>query len=600
MRKNKLTQAEIKRPEQGRRLLSRFFVTGLLFLLPLAVLLYDFQGEIGRGIHTAELERDGVAYSRPLTALLLDSVQSDSDPSRLPAVASDVAVMDLADKKYGQTLDTQGDWRELRAEWLRLQEANLTPEQQRERQTHFEQGLSDLLTTAGNTSNLILDPEMDSYYTMDTCIAQVPKIVISAGQTNAAAALLPTGSAVLPPVDQERLVTLRGQVSAPMAAIRYDLGQAAGATPMLRPALSEPTEALGSAVEAYVGAVQDDINSRSHPETPPSPQAVYQASRGYDQAALRSLDGLLAQRVAVFEERRSRVFSLAAVCTFLALLFFAGLYRVTMRTLRQAQEAERRIAEAASREVDMRLQTVISSVPVVVFALDTHGVFTFSDGQGLSALGMTPGEMIGRSIFEVYAGEAEMLDSVPIALAGFSHTWTYEVRGRHHETHMTPLHDEDGTLTGVVGVAYDLTEHKRLERQLAHQAFHDSLTGLPNRALFLDRLTHALARSERQGSAVAVLFVDLDNFKVVNDSLSAVAVLFVDLTTSKSSTTAWGIPWATPCCLKSLPGWQPVGGPGTPWRVLAAMSSPCCWKICRAGPPPRKWQPGSLTPWPCR
>jgi len=520
MRKIKLTRAEIARHEQGRRRLpSRFIVTGLLFLLPLAVLLYDFQGEIGRGLHVARLERDGVAYSRPLTALLLDSVQSDSDPSKQPAVGADIAAMDQADQKYGQTLSTNDDWCRLRAEWLRLHEANLTPEQQRERQTHFEQGLADLLTTTGNTSNLILDPEMDSYYTMDTCITQIPQIVIATGQTNAAAALLPTGSAVLPPVDQERIVTLRGQVSAPMVTIRYDIGQVTKATPVLRPALCVPTQALDTDVQAYVGAIQDDVNSMSHPKTPPSPVAVYQASRDYDQAALRSLDGLLAQRIAVFAERRDRVFSVTAVCTFFALLFFAGLYRVTMTTLRQAQEAERRIAEAASREVDMRLQTVISSVPVVVFALDTRGVFTFADGQGLSALETTPAEMVGRSIFDVYAGEAEMLDPVPIALAGFAHTWTYEVRGRHHETHMTPLHDDDGTLTGVVGVAYDLTEHKRLERQLAHQAFHDSLTGLPNRALFLDRLAHALARSERQGSAVAVLFVDLDNFKVVNDSL---------------------------------------------------------------------------------
>jgi len=520
-RKIKLTQAErLPRYEQGRRRLpSRFIVTGLLFLLPLGVLLYDFQGEIGRGIQVARLERDGVAYSRPLSALLLDSVQSDSDPSRLPAVASDMAIMDEADSTYGQTLGTHDDWCQLQAEWRRLNEPDLTMEQKRERQTHFEQGLADLLTTTGNTSNLILDPDMDSNYTMDTVIAQLPQIIISSGQTNAAAALLPTGSATLPPVDQERIITLRGQINAPMVAVRYDIGQATGAAPLLSPVLTGPTQNLDTAVQAYMGAIQDDINSMSHPRTPPSPRAVYQTGRQYDQAAFGSLDGLLAQRIAVFSERRGRVFSLAAVCTFFALLFFGGLYRVTMKTLRQAQEAERRIAEAASREVDMRLQTVISSVPVVVFALDTRGVFTFSDGQGLSALGLTPGEVVGRSIFEVYAGEAEMLDPVPVALAGFPHTWTYEVRGRHHETHMTPLHDDDGTLTGVVGVAYDLTEHKRLERQLAHQAFHDSLTGLPNRALFVDRLNHALARSERQQSAVAVLFVDLDNFKVVNDSL---------------------------------------------------------------------------------
>jgi diguanylate cyclase (GGDEF)-like protein/PAS domain S-box-containing protein len=517
----KLTQANAwLRYDQGqRRLLTRFIVTGLLFLLPLGVLLYDFQGEIGRGMAIAEQERIGVAYSRPLSTLLIDSVQADSDPAAQSAVAADMAIMDKADRAYGQTLGTHNDWGQLRAEWIRLSEPNLTLEQKRERQTYFEQGLADLLTTTGNASHLTLDPDRDSNPTMDTAITQIPQIMINSGQTNAAAALLPTGSATLPPVDQERITTLRGQIQTPMVAVRYDIGRAIRATPSLMPALYAPTQSLDAAVQDYGGAVQDDINSMSHPQTPPSPLAVYKAGREYDQAAFSSLDGLLSQRAAVFAARRGRVDALAGVCAFFALLFLAGLFRVTMQTLRQAQEAERRIAEAASREVDMRLQTVISSVPVVVFALDTLGVFTFSDGQGLAALGLTPGEVVGRSIFDVYAGEAELLDPVAIALAGTPHTWTYEVRGRHHETHMTPLSNEAGILTGVVGVAYDLTEHKRLERQLAHQAFHDSLTGLPNRALFLDRLTHALARSERQQSAVAVLFVDLDNFKVVNDSL---------------------------------------------------------------------------------
>jgi diguanylate cyclase (GGDEF)-like protein/PAS domain S-box-containing protein len=79
--------------------------------------------------------------------------------------------------------------------------------------------------------------------------------------------------------------------------------------------------------------------------------------------------------------------------------------------------------------------------------------------------------------------------------------------------------DVDGRVLRGVGTVLDITDRKLAEQALQHQAFHDALTGLPNRALFSDRLEHALARAGRQGNSVAVLFLDLDNFKVVNDSL---------------------------------------------------------------------------------
>lgn len=78
---------------------------------------------------------------------------------------------------------------------------------------------------------------------------------------------------------------------------------------------------------------------------------------------------------------------------------------------------------------------------------------------------------------------------------------------------------DDPYVNGLVVNAHDITERKRLERELTRQAFEDDLTGLPNRPLLIDRLNQAVARAERTGGTLGLLFVDLDGFKLVNDSL---------------------------------------------------------------------------------
>ncbi|MEJ7742493.1 MAG: GGDEF domain-containing protein [Nocardioidaceae bacterium] len=85
------------------------------------------------------------------------------------------------------------------------------------------------------------------------------------------------------------------------------------------------------------------------------------------------------------------------------------------------------------------------------------------------------------------------------------------------------FYDDSGSKLGAVVAMHDVTERRALQDRLAHQALHDALTGLPNRALFYDRLEHALTRVERGDGGVAVLFMDLDNLKVVNDSLGHTA-----------------------------------------------------------------------------
>ncbi len=87
------------------------------------------------------------------------------------------------------------------------------------------------------------------------------------------------------------------------------------------------------------------------------------------------------------------------------------------------------------------------------------------------------------------------------------------------EVSVAPVPDEAGVVTHYVSILNDVTEKKRYEQQLEHQATHDALTGLPNRTLLQDRLDQAIRRARRKGCLAAVVFIDLDNFKYINDSL---------------------------------------------------------------------------------
>ncbi len=111
-------------------------------------------------------------------------------------------------------------------------------------------------------------------------------------------------------------------------------------------------------------------------------------------------------------------------------------------------------------------------------------------------------------------------------LAGAAATYETEKRFIHRDGHevwahlgLATVQAADGSVRYFIAHMEDVTQRRSLQEELAHRAMHDPLTGLPNRALFLDRLDQALARAERSGDRVAVLFVDLDRFKLVNDAM---------------------------------------------------------------------------------
>jgi len=131
-----------------------------------------------------------------------------------------------------------------------------------------------------------------------------------------------------------------------------------------------------------------------------------------------------------------------------------------------ADITERKRAEEAFRQSEQRLRTLVANVPVVLFAVDRDGVFTLSEGKGLEALGLRPGEVVGRSVADVYRDSPRIIANIRRALTGKEFAATVEVDGLAFETHYAPMRGPDGSVTGVIGVAIDTTARLAMEREL--------------------------------------------------------------------------------------------------------------------------------------
>jgi diguanylate cyclase (GGDEF)-like protein/PAS domain S-box-containing protein len=201
----------------------------------------------------------------------------------------------------------------------------------------------------------------------------------------------------------------------------------------------------------------------------------------------------------------------------LTLLFaaFSGSSRLLTRQNRQLRSSEERFRSLVQNSVDVNM------------VVRADGTIAYESAAAERVLGVGPDERLNDSALEVVHPEdrafAERLFADVMRTPGAQVSGEMRVRHvdgswRFIEAVLKNLLD-DPAVGGVVVNYRDVTARKGLEEELRRQAFHDSLTGLANRALFADRLEHALARTHRFGQSIAVLFIDLDDFKTVNDSL---------------------------------------------------------------------------------
>ena len=423
------------------RYAQKFVLVGLVLLIPLGFVATAYVRLQSNQSAFSAKERSGVAYMAPLVELTANVVEARhaavTTGGNGIAVGRGIAAVDAVDRRLARTLGTVAAWPATRALVLAAEDATGPASSRFALYNAAVDSLTALIVHVGDESNLTLDPDLDTYYLMDTLQFRLPILLDNAGR-GADLAVLATGQPADATTDvlidlgltNGVLTTTRATIAHAVATIA---AKSADADVRLRTVanfrrLDAATATLATALTA---AVKDRRPSRVGAD---ASDAVRAAAAQFAAQAATALDGLLKVRIDGFAARAHRVEITSGLAALLGAYLFVGFYLSVAPPIRRIVAT---LHAVAAGDLTRRV------------SVDTHDELSF----------------VARALNET-------VRKTEVATNG-----------------------------------------------LAQQATHDTLTGLPNRALFIDRLAQALGRGRRAGALLAVLFIDLDRFKPINDTL---------------------------------------------------------------------------------
>ncbi|BDI28404.1 hypothetical protein CCAX7_004550 [Capsulimonas corticalis] len=343
----------------------KFALIGLLFLLPLLVVMFYFLTEINARINFVNLEMEGVALDTPVVQLYGDILQRQQlvDLRRLGIqkdtaslsqldgkIDSDIANIDAVARVFPNVSILGANWGKIKNDWNLLKSGYGMewPEKSLERHSTLLNEIAIMIGDFSTDSNLILDPNADSYYMIDTAVDCIPHVLVNLGRARLAGVEVASRkTATLG--DLRQLIAGDAQISTQFANIRTNLNHVYAADPTLKQSLEGGTQSLLTSGDRFQELISSGVLASGKPTVSPSNvilagNDLQEAALEYHGAVISTLTPLLNHRLRLYTHRKELVVWLAAVSLTFAVYLLSGFYVGAVEGIDRLLDTVQRIA----------------------------------------------------------------------------------------------------------------------------------------------------------------------------------------------------------------------------------------------------------------